>query len=328
MSKALDKLDATVKSEVQSGSAVKNMTRDQIVDEISAVVQNIRANLAFFQGLSPEQSEKLQNYFLDEKKFSGKKLSIDFLSDLSKHLIGKAKLTQEKQFGGAIVDALSSFGTIFQEIMENVNDLFGDKTFNLYNTKVSHVAVLGMVESARYTCQVAESFVDQFIADRAPNSFQKPAAYRSKFLKGAAEKTAEILNNVVNGRKSKSFAAAVKKYKASGNDVTVLGADGASSVQFSKLEGDIDELTIKSGSKGLKIFRILGNWWTDIQDTRARKQAALREQHLARVQFLQMELAGEDPNSERYQRLVKIIKNYEQMIDRLNQKLDKYYNED
>ena len=327
MSKALDKLDETVKSEVRKGSAIKNMTRDQLVDEITSITSSLRANLSFFQGLGAELSKKLHGNYLTDRKLSNKSASVSYLDEVNKHLTGKAKLLSDNSYSGAICDTMIDLLTLLDGIIDKCGDLFTDKAFNLYNTKMSHVAVLGMMNSARKVSDFAEAYIDQVMYDNSKGALPKPAAYRTKMLKGSVGEVASIINNVVNGRKSKSFVAAVSKYKASGNDVNVLGGDDVSSVQFAKLEGDIDELCVDEGRKGLAIFRWIGNWWVDLQDAKARKRVALREQHLARVQFLQMELAGEDPESERYQRLVKIIKNYEQMIDRLNQQIDKYYNE-
>ena len=60
----------------------------------------------------------------------------------------------------------------------------------------------------------------------------------------------------------------------------------------------------------------------------ARLVRSLREQNKARVEFLQMELDGENPESPRYKKIVQVIKNYNDQIARMDQYLDKYYNED
>ena len=64
-----------------------------------------------------------------------------------------------------------------------------------------------------------------------------------------------------------------------------------------------------------------------IRDKKNRKNVALREQLQARARLLQLELENVDPNSPEYQRLLKIIANYQKQIDRLNQEIAKYEEE-
>jgi hypothetical protein len=56
--------------------------------------------------------------------------------------------------------------------------------------------------------------------------------------------------------------------------------------------------------------------------------AAEKEELMAHVALLQMELSEKDPNSKEYAKAVKVIDSYNQMIAELDQKLNKYYNED
>ena len=326
MSKALDKLDATVKAEVSAGSAVKSMTRDQLLDEINNVTNGLRTNLKFFTGLG-DNAAKLRDWYLDERKANSKLPSIVFMVQVYSHLTGKAKYQMEKSFFGALTDTLAGMSLMFDEIVPNIGKLFADKTFNLYNTKISHVVVLGMLDEARLINKVTEAFIAQLTADKSKGEI-RIAPYQTKTLAESATETADVLNKFINASRGKTLTAAIIRYKASGNDVAVLSTDNNAAAQFAKLEGEVNESSIKSGCRGLAIFRWIGDFWTDYQDLKMRKAAALREEHEARVQFLQMELVGKDPNSEEYKRLVKIIKNYEMMIDRINQKLDKYYNKD
>ena len=182
-----------------------------------------------------------------------------------------------------------------------------------------------MLEDARLVNRCAEAFIAVMCHDRSKDLSVAP--YQLKTLVDNSAAFAEILNKAVDGRHTKTFASAVVRYKASGNDVTILSSDNNSAVQFAKLDGDVSESSIKSGCRGLAIFRWIGDLWTDYQDAKARKAVALREEHIARVKFLQMQLMGEDPNSAEYKRVAKIIANYEILINRLNQKLDKYYSE-
>ena len=132
------------------------------------------------------------------------------------------------------------------------------------------------------------------------------------------------MNRVINDHLGKSFAKAILKYRNGGSDITVVNSENKSSVQFTKITTEVTESDIQSGAKGFKIFRWIGNLFVDRADKKNRKRVAEREQLQARARLLQLELDGLDPESPEYQRLVKIIANYQKLIDRLNQEIAKY----
>lgn len=326
MSRALDKLDASVASSVKDGSATKNMTREQLLDYTISCASAIKAHLQFFTDLA-DKSGKLQEKLLLKRKTSDKTVFMETWNKLLNNLTGIAKNRHETRFCGAIVESLQATASVLDEVTMNIDKLFVDKTFNLYNTKISHVAIYGVLDNATTLAAFTENLIAAFFA-ACPSGNFKLAPYQQKYLEEHTEAVGEICCKMINGKLGKTFAAGILRYKQSGNDTAVLTTDNQSAAKFAKLGGEVNESDIKSGVHGLHIFRVIGDFIVDFFDWRARKQRALREQHKARVEYLQMELEGEDPNSEKYKRIVKIIKNYNDLIARLNQKIDKYYNED
>ena len=327
MSKALDKLDASVTEAVKNGTASKNMTKEQFIDYATAISAAINTHLQFFTDLGTVTA-KLQSDLIAGVKANSKNLTVTVWNKLNAGLTGVAKHRQESNYLGALIETMQASSSIIGEIVANVDMLFGDdKSFNLYNTKISHVAVYGIVDSARILAKFAEAYITAIIADKKSDTFKVPA-YQSKYLEAHVSEVADICCRMINGRMRKIFTTGVINYRKSGSDVALVSAENASNSKFAKIGGQVTESDISTGCRGLRIFRIIGDFITDWFDDEARANRALRDQHKARVECHRMELEGEDPNSERYKRIVKIIKNYNDMIDRLNQKIDKYYNED
>lgn len=326
MSKALDKLEAAVNKSVKDGSATKNMTRDQLLDYMFSQASTLRTHLQVFEDLG-QAVTKLQAQLTTLSKNSSNLPSVKSYQKLMKGLTGSAKLHTEQAFLGAVVESAQATVAILDEVSVNIDKLFVDKSFNLYNTKISHIAVYGVLDGAEVLARYLEAFMDAFTSDKKPEQI-KLAPYQKKYLEDKTDEVAAICNRMINGRMNKTFTASLLKYKQSGNDVSVLSSNNESSSKFAKLDGNVNEDNVSAGCRGIHIFRAIGDFIVDWFDARARKQRALRDQHKARVEFLQMELEGEDPNSERYKRIVKIIQNYQVLIDRLNQKLDEYYSED
>lgn len=327
MSKALDKLDAAVTEDVKNGTASKNMSKEQFVDYAMAIAAALNTHLQFFTDLGTSTS-KLQGDMIAGAKGNSKNLSVVIWNKLNAGLTGIAKHRQESNYLGALIESMQASSAIIGEIVANVDNLFGDdKSFNLYNTKISHVAVYGIVDDSRVLAKFAEAYISAIIADKKPDTFKVPT-YQSKYLTSHVDYVADICCRMINGKLRKIFTTGIINYRKSGSDVSLVTSDNSSNTKFAKIGGQINEADINSGCRGLRIFRIIGDFITDFFDDQARQNRAMRDQHKARVEFLQMELEGEDPNSDRYKRIVKIIKNYNDMIDRLNQKIDKYYNED
>ena len=326
MSKALDKLEATVNQHVKDGSATKNMTRDQLLDYSISVASALKAHLQFFNDIA-DKASKYQDAVTTGRKNGDKSQFIKTWSALYSGLIGVARARQDAKFSGALIEAAQATVMVLDEVAINVDKLFVDKTFNLYNTKISHVAIYGVLDNATTLAAFTENFIAAFFAS-CPSGQFKIAPYQTKFLEDNVGDVAEICCKMINGKLGKTFTAGIIRYKKSGNDVGILTSDNQSSAKFAKLGNEVSEGDMSAGEKGRRIFRLICDWFADLADNKARKNRALREQHKARVEFLQMELEGEDPNSERYKRIVKIIKNYNDMIDRLNQKIEKYENED
>lgn len=326
MSNALNKLDAKVNESVKAGNASKNMTRDQLLDYMSNSAGLLRSQIQFFTDCGPLLA-KLQSSLMTARKGASQSFLVQVWNKLDVNLAGAAKLRQESSYFGAIVESMQATVSILEEVSSNIDKLFVDKTFNLYNTKISHVAIYGVIDSAGVLAQYSKCLVSAIMADKNPGAFAIPK-YQKNYLTNKAEDVASICMRMINGKLGKTFTAGVLRYKQSGDDVCVLTTDNQSAAKFAKIGTGVNEEDIKRGCRGFSIFRWFGDRWTDLFDWVARCIRSLREQNKARVEFLQMELEGESPESPRYKKIVQVIKNYNDQIARMDQYLEKYYNED
>lgn len=327
MSTALNKLDTVVSKKIKDGTAAKNMTKDQLLDYIMNSVSMLKAHLQFFTDLGPANLSKLHSQILVDRKNGGKGMTLVIWNKLYQNLAGAAKLRHETSFFGALIESMQATVGVLEEVAASVDKLFVDKAFNLYNTKISHVAIYGVIDSATVLAQYAKCLTAAIMADRKPDLFPLKK-YQKLFLVEKAEDISGICIRMINGKLGKTFAAGVLRYKQSGDDVCLVTADNQTASKFAKIGNGVAEEDVKRGCKGLGIFRWIGDMWTDLFDKWARLIRSIREQNKARVEFLQMELEGEDPESPRYKKTVNVIKNYNDQIAWCDQFLDKYYNEE
>lgn len=325
MSKAIDNLSRAVEKTVKTSAGV-TFTKDKVIDLIDADLSGLYNVSQFFTALSDGViPAKLQNYIAANRRNTTLR-SMAIYNQLVAGLASTAKTAMETRFLGAFADTAAALIVILEDVSGNLSKLFGDKTITIYNTKISQVAVFGMINDAAVFSNFCLAFIEQFMADRN-QSLGKPEHYVGDILTSNAQDAIDLMNRVLNQKLSKSFTNAIIKYRNGGADINVVNGENKPTVQFTKINSDVTEADVNAGAKGFKIFRIIGNWFVDLRDKKNRKNVALREQLQARARLLQLELENVDPNSPEYQRLLKIIANYQKQIDRLNQEIAKYEEE-
>ena len=322
--KSLDQLDKAVTDTIKDASG-KAMSKDQlisIIDDTTAFIANVSGFLSIInQG---EAGPKLKAY-LDQNARSNLE-SIKIYNQINGQLLTAAKKSMESKFLGAFQDTLSGLYLVLNQCIDNIDTLFADKNITIYNTKISHVAIFGMMQSARVFGQFVTDYIALFMSDRSDALF-KPAKYTLESLKSHVPEVTDTINRTIGGQLDKSFVQAIKKYHASGSDIGVVNSESKSTVQFARLNNDVTDGDIKAGAKGLAIFKFIGDWFVSLADAKRRKLIAERDQLDARAQLLQLELNGVTTDSPEYKKYATIIKNYQALIDRLNAKIAKYEND-
>ena len=319
MSKSIDALGVAVDAATKT-SAGKVMTKDNLVDIISGNISALRNVTQFFQGLGDANAK--MKAWMDQNARNTAFKSIAINAQLVAGLTGAARKAQENGFLGAISEAATNLTMIMEEFNDNVSKLFNDKTISILNIKVSQVAVFGMINDAETFARFAMNLITVFMSDKSPK-LPKPAPYILNDLGADLADTVKIINRTINNKLAKSFVASIIKYRSGGSDMKVVGSDNKASVQFIRANADVTDSDIESGAKGLKIFKWIGDFFVDREDRKLRKLRLERDMITARCQLLQLELSGFAEDSEEYKRQVKIIENYQKMIDRLNQEIKK-----
>ena len=320
MSRSIDTLDKAVTGVIKDASG-RSFSKDQLVEIIDDQIGFIRNASGFFLKLGPDSGAKLLEY-LNASKTTSKALSISLYNEVQGAVCSAAQRANNERFLGAFQDTLAGLSAILEEINDNVDALFVDKTITVYNTKISQVSIFGMIYNAQMFSSFVTNYIALFMSDRNPNLY-KPVPATTNKLKNSVQDVVSIINRVIGGKLNKSFVAAIKKYRNGGSDTVIVNSMSQSSAKFAKITPEVTESDLLAGAKGLKIFKIIGDWFVDRADTKIRKIRAEREMLSARAQLLQLELAGMEESAPEYKRQVEIIKNYQKLIDRLDQKLAK-----
>lgn len=323
MAKSIDKLDAAISAQLSSKGAIASLTKDQFLDFIDLVSGSVKTNLKFYTDTA--HLEKQMKEFIKPKAGETRK-SVIFYQAIYKEMQFASKKAMDERFMGAIVDTLAAYAVVLDEVSKNIDNIFQNKSINLFNTKVSHAVVFGMIADAEIFCKFVDWFNTLMMSEMIP-ALPGILPYQLKYLEAAVKVVPALINRVVNGRFNSTFVAGIMNYKNGGSDVLVVNGDNQSNAKFAKIAGNVTDSDIESGARGISLFKKIGDWWVTLKDEKMRRLRAERDLVQARVQLLKLDLDGMDPESPEYKKQVKIIENYTALIARLDQKLDKYYNQ-
>lgn len=320
-------LGTNLQKEIAPGQKMKTIQKEDLRENLvhlkerfvnfSNVLNNLSANdrktvaSAIFKA-SSDRNNIACNTYADVAKMIGKNdIRIAFDS------IGFVTLNYIK-----IIDALDRM----------ITTAFKDKAITVYNTKLSHVAIFGLINEAELFINYATYLFDgvnyELCQHNGVRELPPPKKYRQAKLQKDMAEFVEICKNRLSST-STAIASEIEKVRQN-LDVNLIGDDNAINTGFINI-GKISPMIrniLGIGARKFFIFRWLGEQWQLLKYARYQKAKKEKEWLEAHVALLKLDLQGADPNSEEYRKLVKVIESYNEMIAELDQKIDAYMNED
>lgn len=218
-----------------------------------------------------------------------------------------------------------AFSQLFAAIHRNIDPMFENKEVTLQNAKVSHLTVFGIVTKGEvftnYCVYMLDSVTLELAKHRTVYEAGKALPYKVKFLEDNFHNCAGMCKNMDNPR---TMLVAIDNFQKSQDDVMLVDNNGAVNRGFIHDERMPGVLQGFLGSVMFNPFRWIGEQWNLYKHMRYLKQAKEKEYLEAHVALLELEMAGEDPNSDEYQKHVKTIENYNEMIAKIDRKIDAY----
>ena len=219
-----------------------------------------------------------------------------------------------------------------ENIERNTANTFKEKAITIYNTKLSQVAIVGLIEEAETFADFTVYLIDNISYEICENNGVKelpmPKKYRiQKIEKHLTEFTAICKNRMASN--AASITAEIDKISRN-LDVNLVDDNNGPNTGFIQSEkySPVTRNFIQTGARRFVIFRWLGEQWNIIKHSRylkAKKEKEWMESHVA---LLKLQLQEINPDSPEYRKQVKIISAYDEMIAGLDQKIDAYLNED
>jgi len=334
MTTTLYTLDKEIQVAAESYGTVKDRTisSGNFKDNLSVMIQRFKALSNAFDKLSVKDKQKYADRIYSAKNESqvgpgGKacKIYADIVSATRSRNDSRVAFDDINKTAKAIKNVLDNFYANSKIVMDNKDHL------NLLNAKLSHATALGFIQEAQhyldYVLCLFNTTTYEIVQRNGVHELAAIPPYRYKFLEDYKDEFIGTFQKM-SGGKHNTYLDNFKKLKSSKDDIYLTNQDRESNLVM------LDDLTKQNmnknfiGTWSLNPFRWLGELYNVYRHNMYTKMAAEKEDLMAHVTLLQLDLADKDPNSEEYAKAVKIIDSYNQMIAELDQKINAYYNED
>lgn len=248
--------------------------------------------------------------------------------DFVNHLRDTALRDEKKNMFSALTACSRALAGSLDYIIDNTETLFNDKAINLYNTRVSQVGIMGVIHYATVTAKFATFMMANVTAAIVKDITLYP--YRTVYVDKNMETVSSVVNDVYKKTGYFAFLNGIGELKKRNLDAFILDDDGKSNsenVPYDSLPLPMKN-TFIAGLFGLNIFRWIGETWNSVRHAKYMKLQQEREWMVTHVNLMKMVAARMDPNSEEYRKKIAIIEKYNEMIAKLDQKLNDYFKED
>lgn len=231
----------------------------------------------------------------------------------------------------SIIIAAKAIANVLNNFLANIDLIFeGANDINIHTAKLSHVAMFGFIEKAEmysnYIVALLYCISYEVSAHNGTHELDKPKPYKYSLINDKYEEFKTFHDQMMHGGRE-SYLNTFKSLIKSVDNIRVANSDTGSNLNM------IDDSQLQGYSRGflyqysLNPFKWIGEQWNLIRDYIYKKREAEREAILTHINFLTAEMNGKDPNSEEYQKYVKVIAAYNEMVAKLDQKINAYYNE-
>lgn len=328
MADMIAELGNSIKSETKSGIRAKNINKEDFKENLQLLITRFSTFLNTIGAVSTE----------DRKRWADKifEISNDRNAQFCKVYVEIGKALQENDLRVAFASfyfAADKYKAMLTAMDKTLNEMFKEKVITVYNSKLSTVATFGLLKQASVICNVAHYLVDginqEICQHNGVRELEPPKKYRFAYVDRHLEETIDILKQMLGGNGAYAFATGVTGLKNSKDDVVLVDDENNANLAFitpHSLNNSTSNL-LKYGVRQFGVFRWLGEQWNLFKHAKYLKATKEKEWMSTHVELLRLSLSDADKDSPEYQKQVKIINAYNDMLAKLDQKIDEYEND-
>lgn len=308
---------------VELKKPVQKITREDLADSIGVVVKRLGTIADMFDRL-PVTDIDAFNGRIHDTSVTTKRAYVDLYIGME---IKFQRADDRKTAFSGFINTARSYLDVLNTILRKIADITESRTINIYNARLSHAAVFGLIAQADrfadFTLNLFSGVLFDTIEHNGVSEIEPPAKEVLPKLLEDKDDMIQIVNNI-----STIGPASLKNminHFAFADDTLV---DDEHKPNVNVNVGNLSNVQKHFIQYGFGMLSYIFRWFGEIGNVlRASKaQKAMKEQEWMkeRISLLQMDLAGMDPDSKEYRNIVKSVDKYGKMIADLDKSLQKY----
>jgi hypothetical protein len=322
------------------GSALINHTKDKAQmqslrkdDVITILEQNIEMHKANAETLAVMSAQEMNSWMLKVTQAlndtPGK--SRDVYDRYCKGLSSSASSLERKCFLSSLKVINADLIPVLNEILKNIDSFMENDKVELYETKMSQLAILGICRDSTRIATFTQ-YLYTYLIRVTSDTYDDIPRYREEYMLDNVDRVSKIVSNFCDHKGYYNFNKDMTKIRRQNADL-ILGANGKFS--FNQYLGSVRNFytadildSIMSALSCLNLYDHVMNFIDDYKLERNSRNKETKEWLETHVAVLRMELAEKDKSSKEYAKLENIIKAYDAKITEYDEAIQAFENGD
>lgn len=327
MPSTTDLLGEKVNRVLKNGSEVQDISKEDFRNFMGVTQTALKNMIESFEELKQDECKALGMAMMDKYK-ERSAMNVQIYQLYISRLNSQANKEERAVPFSSLLKAAQGYKLVIDDLDKSIDKLFENKVISLYNTKLSHVAVIGVIRNASDLCDFAW-FLFNGVCFDIGMGIEKPAKYRFSYMNTVKERMSGLVNDIYAGIGDGAIFNEILKLRKDNKDLLLVNEEEKASsgmLATAQLNRGLTG-SITAGLMNLNVFRWIGEAWNSYRDSHYRGLEEKRDWMQTHVQLLRLKLQGMDENDREYQKLQKIINNYDNMVAAADEKIKKYREE-
>lgn len=328
MSTVVELLSEKANRILKRGNDISDFSKEDFLNFMGVTQSSLKAVVESFEEIQSAEMKSLGVY-VQERINDRAAMNIQIYRQFLGRIGNEAQKDERNGVFSSILNAIKKYQLVLNEIEKNINSLFENKVISLYNTKLSHVAIIGVIKNAGTLCDFAW-FLFNGVCFDIGLGIERPARYRFSFLNTYKDQMGACVNDLYAGVGDGAIFNEIVQLRRNNKDILLVNEEEKVNDSMISTAGLNQSLSssIIAGLMDLNIFRWIGEAWNLYRDSHYRGLEEKKDWMKTHVQLLRFKLQGMSEDDREYQKYQKIINNYDNMVAAADEKIKQYRKED
>lgn len=320
----LKEFEKRLRGMVRSKEGKSVIKQNDILDHIEDSKQHLNVFRNMMENLSQDHVNELKKQTVrmaEENDYFAAKYE-----EMVSRLQGKAAKAENNAPFTVCHQVADKLVGMLENTRKQVDNKFPEK-LNIHTSRYSHLAALGGIHACDQFSQFC-IYLHQGLMWEVSQHLREPPKYRFNYVEQNFWPMVNLINKTFAGTGPATLPSVMEHLRKSNNDIPIITDEGEPNTGYFNKSKAGDTTMNLLGISLFNPFWKIGKLYTEWRHARIDKIEKERDWVQAHISLLKMDLEGADPDSSEYQRLQKIIENYEGMLAKLDKQLQEYYEED